>query len=684
MTVFVGAFLLFLIQPAVGKIVTPQYGGVAQAWCVCLLFFQIALLVGYGLSYGLSRLPLRAQGATYLILMTLTALTIQIPTGEAWSPADWNQPIPSLLGKLALTLAAPCALLATVSATMQNWFARLNLGNPYPLYALSNIGSMSALIAYPTLLEQTQTLGQTIRLFEVGYWLLAALAITIAMVLIIWGKSACAVDGNNTGASDVSQTAANKPLTFKAIAWWLLLSAFGVILFMSFTSHATHTIAPVPLLWIAPLGLYLLSFIVCFGWPGLYRRRVWMILAQAFFIAFIVSSLEVGITLMLGAAALFSLCMVCHGELYARRPEAHQLTLFYLMLSIGGAIGGCLVSLGAPLLLPGDQEFFLIVLAMAFLMLYLTCASDRQHTVVKWLSTIASAVTVIFMVILLGWSSQHKGQEVVRAERNFYGSVHVALGPGRRYLDLGNGRILHGRQMIDPTSRRFLMTPTLYYAPDTAVGLSESFLRERRQAEPLKIGVIGLGTGTIAAYGRKGDAITFYEIDPKIRDIAQRQFGFLKNSQARVTVLMGDGRLTLKKQVPQQYDLLVVDAFSGDSIPIHLLTREAIQVYRRHLKPDGLLLMHITNQYLDLIPVLNNLAGDQGLDYLTITTLNEDKWARFSMYGVFSPQPWAIQRFNDPAFRRQYPNLRFLARQRFEQLGVWTDDFSNPLAIVRF
>ncbi len=674
---------MFLVQPLVGKIVTPQYGGVSQVWTLCLLFFQLALLGGYLLTYLLSRWPARVQGIVYICAMVVSLFVLRIPPGEFWTPESPDTPIVSLLGQLMLYLAVPFVLLSTVSTMMQNWFRLSRLGDPYHLYGLSNIGSMSALVAYPLLIEPNMTVGMSTELWIWGYRLLVLAAVVTAVLVI--RKTDC--DGSGEGQSTIIL----KPGPdygagdFQTVGWWVFLSTAGTVLLISFTNHLTHNIAPIPLLWVIPLALYLLSFVLSFGYPRSYHRSLFVFGSHALLILPMILSAALPVKMLLNFAVLFFLCMVCHGEVYRKRPEASKLPVFYLTVAFGGALGGILVNLVAPVVLNTFVENRLILLVMVLYTLYLIA----RHQLRLFFNPRMDKAYVVGIVCMLAWAVyvplyRQGPMQVVFEDRNFYSAAAVMLSEDRDMLWLHNGTIAHGSQMIDKKSGRFLMKPTTYYSEDSAVGLADRFVRMNNGHQPVKIGVIGLGAGTIAAYGEPGDEITFFEIDPKIERIARKYFRFLEDSRAKIEVILGDGRTSLKNLPMQGYDILVVDAFNGDAIPVHLLTKEAMALYASHVKPDGLILIHSSNEYLDLHPVTSNLGKVLSLNNVSVETIPHNPRAQLSSYSVLSGDSAFFEWLGSSGFRQDFRNVRVRSTAWYPEVGVWTDDYSNLFSVFRF
>jgi SAM-dependent methyltransferase len=609
-------------------------------------------------------------------LILISVFFVHPPVGEAWAPQDVNSPVTSLLWALFTYLAIPCVLLSTVSTIMQNWFAIAKLGNPYSLYSISNIGSMGALILYPLAIEPYSTVSGTLQAWTVGYWVLVALAALSTGVMIRYVKA-----GGETSQPDEPLESIPK----SRLAVWVALSATGSVLLLTFTNHLTHDIAPVPFLWVIPLCLYLLTFILCFSGKPLYHSATYIYLSQAVVLAaFIharVGNFNPGVDIGLNLLSLFLFCMICHGELYRMRPQPRQLSLFYLMLAVGGALGGILVNLVAPVIFNNFYEFNLMIMGIMLFSLILIRKYDLRLFYYRWLDRVYAGL-ILGVVIVFGYAMVKAKPDLIFSQRNFYGAVTLGFSSQHDTLILMNGTTVHGGQLIDTKTKRMIYTPTTYYVEESGFGITQQLLREHRGNGPLEIAAIGLGAGTIATYGQKGDHITFFEIDPKIITIAQDDFRFIKDSDARVDVVLGDARLSLNKQPAEhKYDLILVDAFSGDSIPIHLLTREAMEIYLSHLKPDGALLFHVSNRYLALPMPIVNLARHFKLNYRVMHSEPNSNKGLISDYIALSPADWLNRGIDRPEFAKQYGNVKLVDVPASARVGLWRDDYSNLLSI---
>lgn len=603
-TVFLSAFLLFQIQPIVGKMILPWFGGSSSVWSTCIVFFQAELLLGYAYVHWLhEKLPGRRQALVHGGLLLLSLVTLPVVADPAWKGTAMAHPGLSVLAVLATAVGAPYLLLSTTGPLMQAWYARshsasLTAAQPCRLYALSNLASMLGLLSYPVLIEPLLPVGAQLMSWSAAY---AVFVVTcVATAVLAWQRMA------PPAVAHPAELAAAQPPGWRECLLWIGLSATPSILLLAMTRHLTQDVAPVPFLWVLPLSIYLLSFILCFDAPRYYVRPVFLAALPLALLAMdsvLDGGMDVPLLIGLLCACLFVFCMVCHGELVRRKPPVRHLTLFYLMLSVGGALGGLLVGLVAPAIFTAYFELPLGLFLCAALVVTVLWRELRP----VWRG--------LLLVALLGYGwrlgdiSQEYVQGYRRVVRNFYSQLRVqdstdaALGPQRTML---HGRINHGEQYTALAHRR---QPTAYYCEKSGIGRA---IRSLPQAQPLKLGVVGLGAGTLSVYGRAGDEMRIYEINEQVLDLARSEFSYLADTPARIVPVLGDGRLMLERESPQQFDLLAMDAFSGDSIPTHLLTLEAIQTYLGHLKPEGLLAIHITNHYLDLRPVMAAAAQHFG------------------------------------------------------------------------
>jgi spermidine synthase len=668
LTILAGAFLLFQIEPIVAKMILPWFGGSASVWTTCLLFFQMVLLGGYLYAHAMVRyLRPKGQAVLHCALLAASLLTLPAVPGAAWKPAGNENPAFRILGLLAVTIGLPYFLLSATGPLIQAWYARRYEGAaPYRLYALSNAGSMFALLSYPVLTEPAfATRHQAMGWSEAYAAFVALCGIMAFSARTHDGPRAVQVVAEVPAPRIQAQVPGWKPHL-----WWILLPACASVLLLAITNYLSQDVAAVPFLWILPLSLYLLSFIVCFEKPGWYRRSTFLKLfaialaGTAYGIEGGEASLSVKAAIPLFSASLLICCIVCHAELVRLKPHPRDLTSFYLMIAVGGALGGVFVGLLAPWLFHGFFELQIGLAATAGVIVLLL----RERTAAWALAAMAA----LGFVVYLGVQIQQSTHGVRVMVRNFYGGLKVSdAGPApdtiRRFL---HGATNHGQQYLDPGRRDW---PTTYFDRDSGVGMA---LQEAANRGPDRVGVIGLGAGTLAAYGRPGDSYRFYEINPLVIQLARSQFTFLQDSKAQLEVVLGDARLSLAGEPSQQFDVLVVDAFSGDSIPVHLLTREAFDLYFRHLKPTGVLAVHVSNHYLDLAPVVHRISQALAKQDAVVQT-QPNRTA-----GIFA-STWVLVS-GRRAFFEQSPVQR-AARpvQDSQRLRIWTDDYSNLFQILK-
>ncbi len=893
--VLLGSFLMFVLEPLTGKIVTPRFGGTAAVWSTCLTFFQLAVLCGYSLTYFLSKLSFKQYLSCYALIVLCSLLWMRLPVPDQWRPSGSGDPVWQLLYMLIVHVGIPSVLLCSISGTMQVWYRNMNLGNPYPLYSVSNLGSLAALLAYPLLMEPALTVTGTMWWWGGGYFLLIAgilasawiarekaifaphlednslpsqrqpslqgsapstpspvPATSQAPVCSITEKTESTIielnslldpaspskeipeplaagqqeqsnlDENqldkeqdieiSSGGADLHESAStfnadprhidnseiraqkkgkrkknkghaaagqlspaesnarsgtlapdsgattgsdtivgpsadtedragaptatvtdltsaiapkagdslnenedrakpssglllppppkekdpekpegkperepvlppSSPLrstdktSVKEVVVWVGLSMIGSLVLLTHTAYLTSDIAPVPLLWIAPLALYLITFILVFASPIFYRPMLfiycWPVLT---IVEIALGQQNIAIRLGINLASVFILCMICHGEMAAAKPPASRLPTYWLCTSIGGVLGGLLVSVVAPLVFDFDLErlitYALMVgvsyLAVVKRQLFIFGYKPVSYGWVGWSST-------ALLILLIGDTLMT--DEYLHRERNFYGCVQVHQTRGEPTRSLVNGQILHGEQDLRP---RYEMVPLSYY--QLCIAFVDTYLRWRSHGAHQNYAVIGLGVGTVAAYGRKGDNIDFFEIDPKIKKLALKYFTYLSKSKGNVNVLMGDARASFQKlDSSKLYDLIVVDAFNGDAIPLHLITIEAMKEYLTHLKPDGLLLFHVSNRYINLAPPVSATARKLGMHPLAMDD-------HFSYYVLLTHTEKDIVSLKDCLEENKKSLEEHLTLKDIPPTSVkeWTDDFANLASFFKF
>jgi SAM-dependent methyltransferase len=672
-TIFFSAFLLFEVEPIIAKIVLPWFGGSAAVWTTCLLFFQTVLLGGYLYAHvAMRRLAPRTQVWVHIGLLAVSLLALPVIPSAGWKPMGNEDPSWRILGLLAVTLGLPYLLLSATSPMLQAWYARSHESAlPYRLFALSNAGSMLALISYPVLVEPRFSTSHQAWGWSAGY-----LAFVLLCSLVAWRARHGRIHTGDVETSDDARPGWRLQLT------WVSFAACGSTLLLAVTNHLTQNVASIPFLWILPLALYLLSFILCFEGRGWYHRPTFLKLAvvllggMAYAMGEDFQNPPLVLSIGVFAGGLFVCTMVCHGELARLKPPHGHLTSFYLMLSVGGALGGILVGLVAPHFFTGYFELPL-GLGWCALMMTLVLTPQSSGIGIRWFALavwIASIGATVALVGCLGYQIYQFRTGSRLLVRNFYGALRVNdEGDGvaeAKIRKLIHGTINHGEEFLDPGRH---MQPTTYYGYKTGIGLA---VQEAQVRLGLRVGVIGLGTGTIAAYGRPGDTFRFYDINPLVIDIARSQFRFVPESKAKVDIVLGDARLSLEREPPQNYDILAVDAFSSDAIPVHLLTREAFALYFRHLQPGGVLAVHVSNTHLDLAPVVGLAADSLGKRAAVIDTSDDDDNAVFGA-------TWVLVSARESLF--QYPFIRHAATpvSHIAGLRMWTDDYSNLFRILK-
>jgi protein-L-isoaspartate O-methyltransferase len=677
LTIFWGAFLLFLVQPLIARFILPWFGGGPAVWTTCMLFFQLLLLGGYAYAhFSISRLTPRRQVITHLGLLALAVALLPITPGDAWKPTDGSHAAGHILLLLLGCLGLPYLVLSATGPLLQAWFSKANPGvSPYRLYALSNVGSLLALLIYPFYLEpqlsrQAQADGWS--------WGLAIYAgLTAWCGLKVW-KSAAADGETSKSAEEEAPASAWRKLL------WFALPACGVMLLLAITNKLCQDIAVVPFLWVLPLSLYLLSFIISFDSPRWYHRGFWLPLL-AILLGLVLQNLYKAeshpditplATLYLGT--MFVACMVCHGEVYRLRPGASRLTGFYLSLSAGGAAGGLFVALAAPFVFPDYFELHLALFLTAALVL-IVLRQDPTRPFREGQARWAWAVPFVALAAL-GYGLADVATTSLRGSlsttRGFYGVLKVndndAGNDGLHHLTLQHGATIHGLQYVDAEKRT---DPSSYYTSTSGIG---RLLRAHKPGGGRRVGAIGLGCGTLAAWGRPGDTFRFYEINDDVARLATSTFTYLKDSKAKTELVMGDARLSMEREANQQYDVIVLDAFSSDAIPVHLLTLEAFDHYQRHLKPDGAIVVHVSNRYLDLHPVVYRIADKIGFPAITIDD-NDTAYEDAGFYG----SDWIIMTRNQVLL--QQPLIRDVTKETVEfpaRIMYWTDERSDLLSIL--
>ena len=670
-TAFLGAFLLFLVEPIAAKQLLPTLGGSSAVWLTCLVFFQITLLLGYLYAHWLARED-APRGARQLYLVSLVAAVALLGAQSLYPNSagqGFEHPVATIFQNLALTIGLPFLLLGSTSPLLQLWFLRTVGGSiPYRLFALSNVGSLIALIAYPILIEPNLSLKKQRIVWSAGFLIYAILCTLLAL--------------------QSKQTAERKPhqegpIATKAPAFakwlWFLLPMVAAMQLSAVTAHLTANIAAIPLLWMLPLAAYLLTFILAFEFPLLYRRSivirllVVMLASLSYTISKTDVSLPVVIAILFYLAECFLAGLFCHTETHALRPRrASETTLFYLAIAGGGAAGTFFVGIASPLLFSANYDLAISFFLTAAVAVAVTWRDGWPQRLL-WIT--ASALLFFFATRL------HTAytRDAILQVRNFYGTLRVKetttphADPERMLL---NGTIQHGTQIFADGLAR---TPTTYYAVDSGIGLALRFcctVDESDTVRPRRIGVVGLGAGTLAAYGHPGDRIRFYEINPLVRPIAQNLFTYLRDSQAEITFADGDARTSLTREIQQNFDVLAVDAFSGDAIPLHLLTTEAFALYKRHLAPNGIIAVHVSNQYLNLAPEIAQLAVATGMQSRLVESPSDDATGSYR-------STWVLLTDSPTFFSRPEISPAVIKMPTTPRLRPWTDDYSSLLPTIQ-
>jgi SAM-dependent methyltransferase len=742
-TILLSAFLLFQVQPLIAKLILPWFGGSAAVWTTCMLFFQMALLAGYGYAHWLNAQPSGRQNVIHICLLAVSVVSLPILPSASWKPHGGDDPLLGILGLLAATVGLPYFLLSSTSPLLQTWYSRANGGAmPYRFFALSNAGSMLGLLTYPIFVEPNLTNGQ-----QAWMWSSTYAAFIFVCATVAWRSRASHAPVRHEEIAGGATPATGPTWSERLI--WIGLAACASALLLAVTNHVTQNVAAIPFLWVVPLSLYLLSFILCFDSDRWYQRWVFTRLAAISLpaMAYAISSgggiSDLKLALTFFCATLFVLFMVCHGELARRRPSPAYLTSFYLMVSVGGAIGGLFIGFAAPYFFNALYDLQIVICLTACLFAWMLWnARERTTETVPFLEenydkVIVGGLSVALLgyiawrfiaakaggpafpgghydaTVLLGIAGAiglyiaWRGRDSLREDvvmavlaaavtlgmagylgrdtwktlrgsrvlvRNFYGALNVydedtdgSMGPVRV---LRHGTIDHGEEFLRVENQRF---PATYYSAQSGVGLA---IHNLQRQGPMNVGVIGLGSGTLCAYGRPVDHYTIYDINPLVLTIAQKEFRYLRQCMAKKEIVLGDARLMLEQEQPKQFDLLAVDAFSGDAIPVHLLTREAFALYWRHLKPDGVLAVHVSNRYLALGPVVALGAAESGKQAVMVSNdENEDTEVAAADWVLVSSRPGF---FDQPEIKSASQKIKPVPGLR-----SWTDDYSNLYRILK-
>ncbi|HYK34581.1 fused MFS/spermidine synthase [Alloacidobacterium sp.] len=664
--VFLSAFLLFLVQPMVAKQLLPVLGGSAAVWTTCLVFFQTALFLGYVYAdFVALRLRPRAQALTHVTLLAVALATLGLHIRANQWATTWH-PILTIFTLLTLIIGLPYLALSATTPLLQTWYTdSFHAGWSYRMFSLSNAGALLALLAYPTVIEPHITLKTQTWGFSTGFFIFAVLCGGIAWSV----RHTLPERKERPGLESESER-----ITPQRRVLWLLLPGCASLLLCAITNHLSQNVAAIPLLWILPLSAYLLSFIVAFHSSGAYRR--WLMVRLAAFTLGVLGylardvhqGLPVQISVPLYCLGLFVLCLFFHGELYRLRPTSGPATGFYLHVALGAAMGGLFVGVAAPTIFRANYE-----LAIGLVL------SAISALVVMWNFGVMARIFWTAVALALAWIGVMQArawqQDALVQLRSFYGTLRVTethwppLAETTRTLY--HGTIQHGVQLFGNGLR---MQPTSYYGPDSGVGLALRYCCEGRAK---RVAVVGLGAGTIAAYGKQGDIFRFFEIDPLVERIARELFTYLRESPAHTDVVLGDARFSISREHGDPFDVIVLDAFSGDAVPVHLLTQQAVALYRKHLAPGGILAFHISSQYLDLEPVLAREAQQAEMRAVTIQSAGDEN------HGIFIAE-WVLLTNNERFLAQPEVAHATLPSATRSNVGLWTDDYSSILPILKW
>lgn len=766
-TTFISAFLLFQVQPIISKAILPWFGGSPAVWTTAMLFFQTLLFAGYAYAHFTQRLRPAVQAALHVALLAIAVAIYPILPGPNWKPIDGSNPAGRILLLLTVCVGLPYFVLSATGPLVQTWFSRdYPDRSPYRLYSLSNVGSLSALLTYPFLIEPRLVISSQGHAWEIGFFVFALgcgfLAVrawlirrparqfsaarpfeSARLVQAEVGGLVVAAAVANSAAINPYQVAlsggailqTSPPTTTRAKAesttieksdsatdaddaapgWgrrllWLVLPAFASLAFLATTNHVCQDVAVIPFLWIAPLSLYLVSFIICFDHERWYIPRLYAAMTLLVFLAgglwatraawtpyFNMDAAhfeKIQIEVALSFAGMFLICMLCHGELVRLRPHPRYLTMFYLLIAAGGAVGGLFVSLLAPVIFQtGYTEWIIALLGGCALAVAIILGTEKNGFVRRYPWLFVPGFIIVGVALYhAAVSSVPVNSRMIAARRNFYGvvsvvatSLEVKKGQREPILQMVNGQTWHGMQFQDEPLRPL---PTTYYGHESGVGRAIDWFQKRNTADHgVRIGAVGLGVGTLAAYARANDQFVFYEINPQVRQLAEKYFTFLrdademlKHGSGQLDIVMGDGRLSLERELstlpPRRFQVLVIDAFSGDAIPTHLITREAGDIYSRQLDSQGVLAFHVSNHYLDLEPVVRGLA-----DYLNFTMLKIESRQDNSV-GTYQADWMLLTNKSNTQFLAATSKYAEKPPANPKSL-LWTDEYSDLFEILK-
>lgn len=705
LAIFASAFCIFLVQPMVGKRILPWFGGAPAVWTLCLAFYQSTLFLGYAYAHLLIRFAKPShQLGLHAVAVAAALIALPVLPDESWKPLVAAEPTAPILAMLLANVALPFMLLASTGPLVQAWFSRRYPDrSPYPLYAVSNVGSVLALVSYPLLLEPRLPLSETGTLWSVGFAMTAAAVLACAAMT----RGSAPASENSSDAGDDALRIRTTPTV---VALWLFLSGTAVVMLMGITNKLCLDVASVPFLWILPLLAYLVTFIVCFASERTYRRTPLLMLFAAGLLLTVggplwIPALGAQAQLVAGSiyvqilsfcTLLFASCMIMHGELYRLRPPTRSLTAFYLCVSFGGAMGGIFVGILAPVVFTNYFEFEL-GLALVVLLMIAACANDRDSFLgangPSWRWLVVGPLSLVLLG-LLSWQNFRIDPDLLSQERSFFGVVRVsqAKSGDSDLRVLTHGSTVHGMQYLDDTRRKLA---TSYFGKATGVGLA---LDSRLQGEQTRVGVIGLGIGTLAAYGRSGDFMRFYEIDPAVIRVARDsgEFSYLSDSDAEIELVLGDARISIATEQALDpsldFDILIVDAFNSDTVPVHLMTQEMFENYVGALATDGLLAFHVSNRHFDLMRLVARMGMEAGLQSITVVTFTSIEHLSLKARWVFLARERNQITRLERDLKRGHRALGIapsLIRTHFTRLidvkrvPVWTDDYSDLYSLLK-
>lgn len=702
LTVFTSAALLFLVQPLVGRLLLPTLGGSASVWTACLLFFQSALLVGYALAHLLSLLGTRAARAVHVGMLAAGLLWLPLAIGGLIEPPVDRHPTWWLLGMLTLSIGIPFVALAANAPTLQRWFQDTgdpSRSNPYFLYSASNLGSLLGLFAYPVVLEPLLSLSVQRQLWSVGYGVMVALVV------------ACALVSRSGEAAAVASHSRPEPLRVKAVVGWVALAFVPSSLSVGVAGYVSTELAPIPLLWVLPLGLYLLTFIQAFAGRTIKPkdRRVRLAALAAFPLSawHVTQTAPTWVLMLLHLGAFYVIALLSHSRLYDERPHPARLTVFYLVLALGGALGGVFNGLIAPAVFDTSAEYPLVLILAAtwigvsptlpsrlgdvimprvvagLSLVWVILTTVPNPSVALWVPAgqlarqafrrpamrIAAGIVLALLFLRVIVDGIQPGTTV---DRSFFAVHRIVEEYKPGYRALIHGSTVHGMQAVPP---RKPLEPVTYFAEEGPIGQVFAALGDRLAAA--HIGVVGLGAGELASYSRAGQRWTFFEIDPVVEEIARHRFDYLRTAPVQSDVVLGDGRLSLGRR-SDKFDLLVLDAFSSDAIPRHLLTQEAMQTYLGVLAEHGAIAFHISNRFVDLGPPLARLSANAGLHALI---QHDDLPASVETLRLASTWTIAARRLEDVAPLSSDPRWHVLSS---DGRAAWTDEQADILSAIRW